>query len=45
MEWTPLVSNTMFTGIKADMGTAAVGIMAVCLIILGIGLLMRVLGK
>lgn len=43
MNWTPLVSATMFDGIKADMLTATGGIMTLALIILGGGILLRVL--
>lgn len=43
MDWTPLVSTTMFDGIKADMLTATGGIMVLVLIIVGGGILIRVL--
>jgi hypothetical protein len=43
MEWTPLVTAAMFDGIKADMLTATGGIMMLCLIVLGGGILLRVL--
>ena len=41
--WTPLITSDAFTGIQADLGTAAVGIMAALIIILGIGILIRAL--
>lgn len=44
-EWTSLVSGTDFDGIKGDVGTCAAGIISVCLIVLGIGILMRALGR
>lgn len=43
--WTPLITSEMFTGITSDVGTAATGIVSVLIIILGIGILVRVLGR
>lgn len=43
--WTPLVALTDFDGIKTDVLTTSAGIVAVLLIIVGIGLLVRVLGR
>ncbi len=43
MEWTPLVTTTMFDGIRADMLTATGGIMTLVLIVVGGGILVRVL--
>ena len=43
MDWTPLVSTTMFDGIKIDMITATGGIMMLALIVVGGGILLRVL--
>jgi len=43
MEWTPLISSSLFDGIKADMLTATGGIMMLCLIVVGGGILIRVL--
>ena len=42
-EWTPLLASSSMDGIKADVGLAAAGIISVCLIVLGVGVLMRVL--
>lgn len=42
MEWTPLVSSTMFDGIRTDMLTASGGLMTLSLIVLGVGILLRV---
>lgn len=42
-DWTPLVTSDSFTGISADVQTAAAGIMAVVLVILGVAVLMRIL--
>lgn len=42
-EWTPLLTATSMDGIKADVALAAAGIIGVCLIVLGVGVLMRVL--
>jgi hypothetical protein len=41
-DWTPLITSDSFTGIQTDVQTAAVGIMAVVLVILGVAVLMRV---
>ena len=42
MDWTPLVTSTMFDGIKTDMVTAAGGILMIGLICLGVGILISV---
>lgn len=39
MTWVPLVTSEMFDGIKADVLTASSGILAVVLVILGVGLI------
>jgi hypothetical protein len=43
--WTSLIQSTDFDGIKADVLTSGGGILAVLLVIVGIGLLVRVLGR
>ena len=43
--WTPLVASTDFDGIKADVITLSGGILAVLLVILGIGLIVKVLAR
>jgi hypothetical protein len=43
--WTPLVTSADFTGIQADVLTAGGGILAVLLVIVGIGLLVKILGR
>lgn len=43
--WTPLIASTDFDGIKTDVLTTAGGILAVLLVIIGVGLLVRVLGR
>lgn len=43
--WTPLVTSDMFTGITSDVGTAATGIVSVLIIILGVGILVRILSR
>lgn len=40
--WTPLITAADFTGIQTDVGTTATGIIAVLLVVLGVGLLARV---
>ncbi len=42
--WTSLITSDDFTGIKTDMGTAATGLLSVILIVLGLGILVRVIG-
>jgi len=44
-DWTPLVTSSMFDGIRADTLTAVGGIMSVLLIVLGVGILIRVLTR
>lgn len=44
-EWSPLIASDMFTGIQTDVLTAATGILSVIIIVLGIGILMRVLSR
>lgn len=41
--WTPLITSGSFTGITADVGSAASGIVGVCLIVCGVGILVHVL--
>lgn len=41
MTWTSLIDATWFDGIKADVLTASTGILTICLIILGAGLIIR----
>jgi hypothetical protein len=43
--WTPLIDSSAFDGIKGDVLTASGGILAVLLVIIGVGLLVRVLGR
>jgi hypothetical protein len=43
--WTPLISSSTFTGITTDVGSAAAGIVGVCLIVCGIGILVHVLAR
>lgn len=44
-EWTPLISASDFTGIRTDILTAVAGLMSVILIVLGVGILIRVLSR
>lgn len=44
-EWTPLITADTFAGIKSDIGTAAAGIISCVVIILGVGILVRALGR
>lgn len=43
--WTPMVSSTMFDGIRADMLVAVSGILGLALIVFGLAMLMRVTGR
>ena len=45
MEWSPMISSTFFDGVKADMLVAVGGILGLALIIFGLVMLMRVIGK
>lgn len=45
LAWTPLITTSDFTGIQTDVTTTAAGIVAILLIIVGIGLLIKVLGR
>jgi hypothetical protein len=40
-EYTPLIGASTFTGIQTDATAAAAGIVSVCLIIAGLGLIVR----
>lgn len=44
-EWTPLISAGDFAGITTDVGTVAAGIIGICLVIIGLGMLVRVLSR
>lgn len=43
VDYTPLIDATWFDGIKADVLTASTGILTVCLVILGAGLIIKVI--
>jgi len=43
--WTPLISSADFTGISTDVQTVAAGIIGIMIIVVGIGILVRVLGR
>lgn len=45
MEWSPMISSTFFDGVKADMLVAVGGILGLALIIFGLVMLMRVIGR
>ena len=45
MEWTPLINSTFFDGVRADMVLAAAGILGLTLIIFGVAMLMRTVGR
>lgn len=45
MEWTPLISSTFFDGVRADMIVAVGGILGLALIIFGLVMLMRTVGR
>lgn len=42
-EWVPLISSDDFAGLTADVLTAVAGIISIVLIIVGIGMLVRML--
>lgn len=43
MSWTPLISATDFVGIRADVLSTAGGIISILLIVVGIGIIYKVL--
>lgn len=43
--WTSLIGTDFFTGIQADLLTAVVGILGLALLIFGLVILMRVIGR
>ncbi len=45
MEWTPMISSTFFDGVRADMLTGSTGILGLVLIIFGLAMLMRTIGR
>lgn len=45
MDWTPLIAATDFNGIRADVLTTATGIISIVLIVVGLGILVRVLSR
>jgi len=45
MTWTPLISSTFFDGVQTDMVTAVGGILGLALIIFGLVMLMRTIGR
>jgi hypothetical protein len=42
-DWTPLVTSGSFAGIQTDLLTVAAGVLALAVIVFGIGLLVRAL--
>lgn len=44
-EWTPLITDSMFTGIRTDMLVAVGGILGLALIVFGLSMIMRVSGR
>lgn len=44
-EWTPLITSGDFTGITTDVSAVATGIITICLIVVGLGILVRVLAR
>ena len=45
MTWTPMISSTFFDGVQSDMLVAAGGILGLALIIFGLSMLMRTIGR
>lgn len=41
-EYTPLITATMFDGVRTDVNTAAAGIITILIIVVGLGLLVKV---
>ena len=40
--YTPLISSTMFDGVRTDVNAAATGIITILLVIVGLGLLVKI---
>jgi hypothetical protein len=45
MTWTSMISSTFFDGVQGDMLTAVAGILGLALIIFGLVMLMKVIGR
>lgn len=43
--WTPLINTADFTGIMTDVGTSATGIISIILVVIGLGILIKTLGR
>lgn len=43
--WVPLINTSDIAGIMTDVGTSATGIISIILIVLGLGILVRTLGR
>lgn len=43
--YTPLISSTDFDPVRTDVTTAAVGIISILLVVIGLGVLVRVLSR
>jgi hypothetical protein len=43
--WTPLIVSGDFTGIMTDVGTVAAGIIGICIVVIGLGMITRVLSR
>ncbi len=43
--WTSLINSTDFDGVRADVLTTAGGVISVVLVVLGLGILVRVLSR
>jgi len=39
--WTPLITSSAFDGIKVDVLTGTTGLLTICLIVLGAGIIIR----
>lgn len=44
-DWTPLIASSAFDGIKADVLTVVAGITTIAIIIMGLGLIIRAMGR
>ena len=45
MTWTPMISSTFFDGVQSDMLVAAGGILGLALLIFGLAVLVRTIGR
>ena len=43
VEWTPLVTETMFDGVRVDLLTAVGGVLSLTLVVVGVAVLIKII--